>query len=275
MQSPLACLVLRYLYLCSIVVPKAERIFVQPSRDGDVLSVCIHVLGRPVLGVARVDARVVAVQPRVGARVRLVHGASVLQSSVVVRLTLWKWEGARMITASCVLLSIAETVSLMVFALSKQTTRLGLGVLDCATDYNLTLPPWLTPTVTLALYSLSTQTTRYLLRHYNMLLMDDRWLHAYVLKLSVLGPWTFSRKELLLISVPSLFNLSSLRSRTLRLCKVLCSLERFRSMGRLYLDFIRMGLLMSNLVLLLHKHRLLLLCYQELLLVVCAMLTLT
>ena len=46
-----------------------------------------------------------------------------------------------MITASCVLLSIAETVSLMVFALSKQTTRLGLGVLDCATDYNLTLPP--------------------------------------------------------------------------------------------------------------------------------------
>ena len=60
-----------------------------------------------------------AVEPRVGARVRLVDGVSVLQSRVVVRLTLRKREGARMITTSCVLLSIAETVALMVFTLTE------------------------------------------------------------------------------------------------------------------------------------------------------------
>ena len=52
MQSPFACLVLRHFDLRSVVVPKAERIFVQSSRNGDVLGVCIHVLGRPILGVA-------------------------------------------------------------------------------------------------------------------------------------------------------------------------------------------------------------------------------
>ena len=48
-----------------------------------------------------------------------------------------------------------------------------------------------------------------------MLLMDNRWLHAYILKLSVLSPRAFSRKELLLISVPRLFDFSGLRGWTL------------------------------------------------------------
>ena len=46
-------------------------------------------------------------------------------------------------------------------------------------------------------------------------------------------------------------------------------------MGGLDLDFIGVRLLMSNLVLLLHEHRLLLLRHQQLLLVVCAMLALS
>ena len=91
MQSPFACLMFWHLYLCSIIMPKAKRVFVEPAGNGYVLGVCIHMLRRPILGVARVYAWIVTVKTAICTRVGLMQGASILQSLVVVRFALRKW----------------------------------------------------------------------------------------------------------------------------------------------------------------------------------------
>ena len=176
-----------------------------------------------------------------------------------------------MITATCVLLTIAEAVTLVVFTLSDKTTCFSLWVLNSAANHDLTLPTWLASAMALALYSLPAKPPLNLLRHNNMmLLVHDWWLHVNILELSVLRTRTFPREELLLVSVSSLLNFTSFWGWTLWFCKVLSSLERFRSMGGLDFNFIRMAFLMMSdwVLLLLKKHRLLLLSHQELLLVV-------
>ena len=103
-----------------------------------------------------------------------------------------------------------------------------------------------------------------------LLLVHDWWLHVNILELSVLRTRTFSREELLLVCMSSLLDFTSFWGWTLWFCKVLSSLERFRSMSGLDFNFIRMAFLMMSdwVLLLLKKHRLLLLSNQELLLVV-------
>ena len=168
-----------------------------------------------------------------------------------------------MITATCVLCTIAESVTLVVFTLSQETTCFSLWVLNSAANHDLTLSTWLAPAMALTLYSLPTKPPLNLLRHDNMLLVHDWWLHVDILELSMLRTWTFSREELLLVSMPSLLNFTSFWGWTLWFSKVLSSLERFRSMSGLDFNFIGMAFLMvSDLVLLLlKKHSLLLLSY--------------
>ena len=91
MQSPFACLMFWHLYLCSIIMPKAKRVFVEPAWNGYVLGVCIHMLRRPILGVARVYAWIVTLKTAICTRIGLMQGASILQSLVVVRFALRKW----------------------------------------------------------------------------------------------------------------------------------------------------------------------------------------
>ena len=167
-----------------------------------------------------------------------------------------------MITATCVLCTIAEAVTLVVFTLSHETTCFSLWVLNSATNHDLTLSTWLAPAMALALYSLPAKPPLNLLRHDNMLLVHDWWLHVDILELSVLRTRTFPREELLLVSMSSLLNFTSFWGWTLWFSKVLSSLERFRSSG-LDFNFIGMAfLMMSDLVLLLlKKHSLLLLSY--------------
>ena len=157
-----------------------------------------------------------------------------------------------MITATRMLLTITETVTLVVFALPEKASSFCLRVLNRATNHYLALPTWLSPAMTLTLNCLSTKSSWYLLRHYYMLLVDDWWLHIDILKLGVLSSRALSRKEFLLICISGVcFNLTSLWSWTFRFCEVLCSLERFWSMGWLDFNFIGMCFLGSYRTLLL------------------------
>ena len=157
-----------------------------------------------------------------------------------------------MITATRMLLTITKAVTLVVFALPKKTSSFSLWVLNRSTNHYLTLPTWLSSAMSLTLNCLSTKSPWYLLRHYYMLLVDDWGLHIDILKLGVLSSRALSRKEFLLVSISSMcFNLTSLWCWTLRFCEVLCSLERFWSMGRLDFNFIGMSFLGSDRALLL------------------------
>ena len=157
-----------------------------------------------------------------------------------------------MITATRMLLTITETVTLVVFALPKKTSSFCLWVLNRATNHYLALPTWLSSAMPLTLNCLSTKSSWYLLRHYHMLLVDDRWLHIDILKLGVLSSRALSRKEFLLVCISGMcLNLTSLWCRTLRFCKVLRSLKRFWTVGRLDFNFIRMCFLGSDRALLL------------------------
>ena len=91
MQSSFAGLMLRNLYLRSVIMPKAERVFVKPAGNRNILGVCIHVLRRPILGVARVYTWIVTMKSGSCTRIGLMQGASILQSLVVVRFAFRKW----------------------------------------------------------------------------------------------------------------------------------------------------------------------------------------
>ena len=252
MQSSFAGLMLRHLYLCSVIMPKAERVFVKPAGNRNILGVCIHVLRRPILGMTWVDAGVMTVKPSVCTRIWLMHSISVVYSRIVVRFAFWKWQGTCMITATRMLLTITKTVTLVVFALPKKTSSFCLWVLNRATNYYLALPTWLSSAMPLTLNCLSTKSSWYLLRHYYMLLVDDWRLHIDILKLGVLSSRALSRKEFLLVCISSMcFNLTSLWCWTLRFCEVLCSLKRFWPMSSLDFNFIGMSFLGSDRALLL------------------------
>ena len=246
MQSSFAGLVFWHFYLRCIIMPKAERVFVKPAWNSDVLGVCRNVLRRSILGMTWVDAGVMAVKPSVCTRIWLMHSISIMQSSVLVRFAFWKWQGTCMITATCMLLTITKTVTLVVFALPKKTSSFSLWVLNRATNHYLTLSTWLSSAMSLTLNCLSTKSSWYLLRHYYMLLVDDWGLHIDILKLGVLSSRALSRKEFLLVSISSMcFNLTSFWCWTLGFREMLCSLERFWPMARLYFDFIWMCFLGS------------------------------
>ena len=78
MQSSFAGLMLRHLYLRSIIMPKAERVFVKPAGNCNVLGVCIHVLRRPILGMTWVYAGVMAMKPSICTRIWLMYCISIM-----------------------------------------------------------------------------------------------------------------------------------------------------------------------------------------------------